>query len=308
MLSKHLIRVSTRDLVLKTTTKLRLLLKKNKTLIVPICPDPLAARIAYKVGFDAVALGGYALGAKLVVSEPLLTMPEVVRESKYIADAVPIPVLVDADAGFGEPIQVMRTVRELIQAGAAGISMEDQIFPKRAHYHRDYKEHTISKGEMVNKLRAADKIRKTLDEDFLIIARTDSLRTQGYNEALSRIDAYSEAGADMIMLFPNDQTEARKLPNEVRVPLVYVNSVGNRVGRPVLTQDEAEKWGYRMLRDAISSTLVAYRGYRELFLILKKSGSPGIKPREGVALRRSLEKDIGLPELYKIEELTTEKS
>ncbi len=293
---------------MKSTTRLRLELRKKRTLLVPICPDPLAARIAEIHGFKAVALGGYALGAKLMVGEPLLTMPEVVRDAKYMVDATFIPVLVDANSGFGDPIQVMRTVREFIQAGVAGISIEDQVYPKRAHYHRDYLEHTVSEEEMVNKLRAADKVRRFLDKDFLIIARTDTLRTQGYKEAVTRTAAYRLAGADMVMLFPNSNAEARRLPKAVDVPLVYVNSVGNRVGRPVLTLAEAENYGYRMLRDAISSTLVAFRGYRDFLRRLKNTGSGGIKSKEAILLRRELEEVIGLPELYRTEEATTEKT
>ena len=121
-----------------------------------------------------------------------------------------MPLIVDAATGFGDPLHVMRTVREFERAGVAAIHIEDQVFPKRAHYHRDYLEHTVSAEEMVDKVRFACQARQ--DPDFVIIARTDTMRTEGYEEGIRRARLYAEAGADMVMLFPNTAEEAARAP------------------------------------------------------------------------------------------------
>ena len=121
----------------------------------PACFDPLTARIAAGVGFECIALGGYALGSASAISEPLMTMTEVVDAARRITLGVDVPLIVDAATGFGDPLHVMRTVREFERAGVAAIHIEDQVFPKRAHYHRDYREHTVSAEEMVDKVRFA---------------------------------------------------------------------------------------------------------------------------------------------------------
>src|SRR6266542_2827176 len=187
-------------------TRFRTLVARPGLIVAPACFDPLTARIAAGVGFECIALGGYALGAASAISEPLLTMTEVVDAARRITSVVEVPLIVDAATGFGDPLHVMRTVRELEHAGVAAIHIEDQVFPKRAHYHRDYREHTISAEEMADKVRFACQARQ--DPDFVIIARTDSMRTDGYDEGVRRARLYAEAGADLVMLFPNAAEEA----------------------------------------------------------------------------------------------------
>src|SRR5437764_1263212 len=215
----------------RMTTRMRRLLERSGLIVVPVCFDPLTARIAAQAGFECVGLAGYALGSHLAVSEPLMTMTEVVDASRRITASIDVPLKVDVGAGYGDPLHVTRTVRELEKAGVAAIHLEDQVFPKRAHYHRDYREHTISAEEMADKIRFACQARS--DPDFVVIARTDTMRTDGYDEGVRRARLYAEAGADAVMLFPNTLEEARRAPRDCGVPLNYVNSPGNRVGRPV---------------------------------------------------------------------------
>ena len=240
----------------RMTTRFRRLLERPGLIVAPICFDPLTSRIAAEVGFECVALGGYALGSHLATSEPLLTMTEVVETARRIANAVDVPLKVDAGAGYGDPLHVMRTVREFEAAGVAAIHIEDQVFPKRAHYHRDYREHTIPAEEMATKIRFACQARR--DPDFVIIARTDSMRTHGYEEGVRRANLYAEAGADLAMLFPNNDEEARRAPRDCKVPLNYVNSSGNRVGRPVYNTRELEAMGYKIVSDAIGVIITTY--------------------------------------------------
>ena len=139
--------------------------------------DPYTARVAEALGIECVHIGGYQLGAHYVTSEPLLTLTELATTTRYVTSAVKIPVIVDAGAGFGEPLHVMRCVRELERAGAAGLHIEDQIYPKRAHYHKGI-EHVVPREEMVAKIKAA--LAARTDPDFVIMARTDAMHTDGF--------------------------------------------------------------------------------------------------------------------------------
>src|SRR5215212_6214332 len=150
----------------RSTTRLRRLIERPGLIVAPVCYDPLTARIATELGFECLGLGGYALGSHLAASEPLLTMTEVVEAARRITGATEVPLMVDAGAGYGDPLHCMRTVRESERAGVAAIHIEDQVFPKRAHYHRDYREHTVPAEEMVAKIRFAAQARR--DSDFVL--------------------------------------------------------------------------------------------------------------------------------------------
>ena len=289
----------------RTTTTLRRLIERPGLIVAPVCFDPLTARIAAELGFECVALGGYALGSHLAASEPLLTMTEVVEAARRITSSVDLPLMVDAATGYGDPLHVMRTVREFERAGVAAIHIEDQVFPKRAHYHRDYREHTIPADEMVAKIRFACQARQ--DPDFVLVARTDTMRTDGYDEGVRRANLYAEAGADMVMLFPNDEEEAGRAPRDCHVPLIYVNSSGNRVGRPVFSTRELDSMGYKMDADAISTIIASYQAVRRVLEQLKETGVTGLDAAEAVKTRKAIEDTIGLEQYYRVEEQTVER-
>ncbi len=271
----------------------------------PTCYDPLTARIAQEAGFECLSLGGYAMGAHLATSEPLLTLSEVARIVRDMARATTLPIIVDAGAGWGEPLHVIRTVRDLEAAGAAALHMEDQFFPKRAHYHKGV-EHVIPVEDMVAKVRAAVAARR--DPDFVIVARTDAMRTDGYDEGVRCANAYAAAGADLIMVFPNSPEEARRAPREIQAPLVYVNSEGNRLGRPIFSVQEAEDLDYKVLYDAITVTLMKFKAVRDVLTRLKATGRTGLEQTEMIALRKAVEDTIGLEEYYRIERDTVERN
>ncbi|MBI3967834.1 MAG: isocitrate lyase/PEP mutase family protein, partial [Chloroflexi bacterium] len=174
---------------------LRRAIQGDEIVVAPVCINAITARIIQKLGFSACYLGGYAFGAASCLTEPLTTMMEIVEAAQHIARRIDLPLIVDADAGFGEPLHTMRTMQEFEWAGVAGVHIEDQIFPKRAHYHKDYQEHVIPIEEMQMKIRLAVQARQ--DPNFVIIGRTDSMRTDGYDEGVKRARAYLEAGADM---------------------------------------------------------------------------------------------------------------
>ncbi|MHA2393925.1 MAG: isocitrate lyase/PEP mutase family protein, partial [Promethearchaeota archaeon] len=260
---------------------------------------------AENVGFKKINMGGYAVGAYSCITEPLMTMTEMADFCEKVVSAVNIPVTADGDAGYGDPIQVYRTVQTFEKTGLAGMFIEDQVYPKRAHYHRDYQEHTIPEAEMVEKIKMAIEARD--DPDFVMGARTDTLKTHGLDEAIRRANAYLDAGADEIYLYPNTLEEAKIIPKKIPAPVSYLNSEGNRVGRPILTIKEAEDMGYKYLSNAISSIAVYAYSLKEVFENTLKTGNSGWEQEKMIEIRKMIEDIIDLPKLYEIEERTTEK-
>ncbi|MCU1297941.1 MAG: hypothetical protein JWO91_2219 [Acidobacteriaceae bacterium] len=285
------------------TTVFREMLANPGIIHAPIAHDPLTAKIAQRVGFRCLDLGGYALGASSCIPEPLLSLEEVLIATRRITAAVEIPLMVDGGAGFGDPTHVIRAVRELERAGAAAVHIEDQVYPKRIHYHKGI-EHVISAEEMCEKIQYAARARR--DSDFVIAARTDAMRTHDYAEGIRRANLYVEAGADMVMIFPNTVEEALQAPSEVQAPLIYVNSEGNRLKRPILTIQELEGAGYKMVNDAISAISVMYDSIHELFSRMKETGRTGMDQAAAIRTRKDIEDTIGLDEYYRIEAETVE--
>ena len=273
-------------------------------LVAPVCYDPLTARLVEALGFRSAYLGGFALGAVTCLSEPLTTMVELAAHAGAIARRIRIPLIVDGDAGFGEPLHTMRAVGELEWAGVAGVHIEDQHYPKRAHYHKGV-EHLVSTDVMRMKIQAA--LQARADRDFVVIARTDAMRTDGFAEGVRRGNAYAEAGADLVMCFPNTLEEARRAPKEIRAPLVYVNSQGNRLGRPIFAVDELREMGWKLVVDAITAPLVAYQAVKRAYGELARTGGMALDPAEMQATRQEIEDLIGLPEYYRIEAATVER-
>lgn len=266
--------------------------------------DPYTARVAEALGMECVHIGGYQLGAHYVTSEPLLTLTELANTTRYVTAAVKIPVIVDAGAGFGEPLHVMRCVREIERAGAAGLHIEDQIYPKRVHYHKGV-EHVVSREELVARIQAAVAARS--DPDFLIMARTDAMRTDGYEEGVIRANLCLEAGADMVMVFPNSLEEARRAPREIKGPVAYTNSEGNRLGRPIFTVSEFEKLGYRLSTYPTALLCPVTQELKRVITNLLTQGSSGLPQDKMILWRKEVEDLIGLEEYYRIESATVER-
>lgn len=288
----------------RMTTRLRELMAAPGLIVAPACHDPMTARIAEQLGYPAVYLGGFAYGASSAVTEPRLTMTEMVDAARRITSVVKVPLIADAGTGFGNPMHAMRAVREFEMAGVAAIHIEDQLFPKRAHYHRDFQEHVIPAEEMAVKIEFACRARQ--DPDFLIIGRTDAMRTDGYAEGVRRALMYGEAGAEVIMAFPNDHQESERAPREIPAPMVYTNSYGNRVGRPVYSTQDLGTMGWKFDIEAIGIVVSAYRAAFEALSQIKGSGRLELDEASARRWRKALEDTIGLEEYYRIEEQTVE--
>jgi len=252
-------------------SRVRSLLKKEKFIYMPAVIDAMGGRIAQQAGFKAVYAGGYATGSSLTVTEPLLTMTEQVEFAKRIAGACTIPLICDAGAGFGEPLHTMRTVKEFISAGIAGIHIEDQLYPKRAHYHK-YVAHTVSIKEFVDKIKMACRARDLIDKNFVIIARSDSCRFEGLGEAVKRINRAAAVGADLGLIFPRNHKEAAAAPQKSKLPLIWVQSRGNRDGRPLYNMKQLQKMGYMGCIDAQIHIGISYYFLKKALVEIKKTG------------------------------------
>jgi 2-methylisocitrate lyase-like PEP mutase family enzyme len=288
------------------TRRLRELLASGEFLYMPSAATPLEGRLAEAAGTNLVYTGGYVSGASRAISEPLLTMDEQVRIAGEVARAVSVPLIADAGAGFGEPLHTMRTVREFAAAGVAGIHIEDQLYPKRAHYHA-YQVHAVPLADFVAKIRYACRQRDETDPDFVIIARSDTAREFGLDEAMRRINAAAEVGADLGLVFPRSREEAEAAPRLSSVPLVWVQSRGNRDGRPILPLGELKAMGYRACIDAQIMLGVAVHFVKQAIAELVATGSyTGLSDDQFVAVRQEIEDLIGLDAYYRIEAETVE--
>ena len=197
-------------------------------------------------------------------------------------------------------MHVTRTIREAEAANIACLHIEDQHYPKRAHYHR-FEEQVISIDDMLAKIKAAVAARTT---ELVIVGRTDSIHTHGVEEAIRRAGLFAEAGCDMVEVFPNTVEEAQRIAKEVKAPLVYVNSSGNRKGRPVFSWSELEDMGYKLAIDSATVILSAVEAVRSAMTTYMQTGRPPQSVAANVQLRRYIESLIGLEEYYAIEEQT----
>lgn len=254
----------------KVKASLREQIEDNKKIIVlPGVFDALSARIAEQVGFDAMFQTGYGSAAALLGMPDygLLNAGETIENARRIVQAVNVPVLIDADTGYGNPLNVWRLVRDLQSLGAAGIFLEDQIWPKRCG-HMTGKD-VISTDNYIPKLKAALEARK--NKDFIIVARTDARAPLGLEEAIERGKAYRKAGADVIFVeAPRSIEELKKIANSIDAPLV-ANMIEEGI-TPNLPAKELLKMGYRIAVFPLSGLYAATFAIKEVFIELKKNG------------------------------------
>jgi PEP phosphonomutase and related enzymes len=212
---------------MRKTSLLKKLILDEEILVMPVAHDAIAAKLIELTGFKAMALGGYPTTATLLGKPDLslITLIEMVTHAKNIAEAADIPLFVDGDTGHGGVINVMRTVREFEKAGAAGMFIEDQLFPKRCG-HMEGKQ-VIETDEMIAKIKAAVDAR--VDPDFVVCARTDALGVMGIDEAIERGNRYREAGADLVYVeAPTSKEEMLRINREVDAPTLAIQIEGGK--------------------------------------------------------------------------------
>ncbi len=255
---------------MKKTTLFKNLVLDSRILILPGAYDALSAKIVEQAGFKAVTLGGYPASGSLLAKPDvsLLTMTEMVNHARYIAEAVEIPLFVDGDTGHGNVTNVARTVREFERAGAAGLFIEDQVFPKRCG-HMEGKQ-VIPVDEMIAKIKAAVDAR--MDEDLMIMARTDALAVSGIDDAIERGNRYADAGADIIFIeAPPSVEEMRRVCREVKAPMLANMVEGGKT--PILTAQELQEIGYSIVAFPLSTLYAAAFGVRLAMEALFKAGT-----------------------------------
>jgi methylisocitrate lyase len=292
----------------RPTTALRTLLAQQNFIYAPSAYDVIGGRLIQSLGFPAVYVGGFVTGGSRCTSEPLLTMTEQVSVAGEIARSIQVPLLADGGAGFGEPLHTMRSIRAFIDAGVAGIHIEDQLYPKRAHYHK-YVAHVIPRDDFVAKIDFACRQRDKSDPDFVVIARSDAARFEGLDEAIERINLAAAVGADMGLVFPRNDEELRRAPAAAKIPLVYVMSRGNRDQRPLPSVRQLEDMGYKACIDALTGLLTAFTAMKRAYSEVYETGTfSGLDAQECIDARQQIEDLVGLEEFYAVEEATVEKT
>jgi 2-methylisocitrate lyase-like PEP mutase family enzyme len=249
---------------------LRAALAERRALLVPGAADALAARIIEDLGFEAVYLTGAGL-ANAAFGVPdlgLVTMTEVVDAASAITDVCGLPLIVDADTGFGNPLNLIRAVRLFERAGASALQIEDQVFPKRCGHFEG--KAVVPAAEMVMKIKAAVDAR--VSPDLLIIARTDARAVEGLPAAIERAQAYVDAGADVTFVeAPVSVEEMRSIPASIAAPQVANMVVGGRT--PLLPAATLREMGFAMVLYANAALQASVHAMREVLGALREDGS-----------------------------------
>jgi len=255
---------------MKHTTNLKNLLMHEEILVMPGAQDALTAKIIEQAGFKALILGGYAISAS-ILGQPdvgLLTLTEMTDQAKNIINAVGIPVLVDGDTGHGGITNVIRTVREFEKAGAAGLLLEDQVFPKRCGHMAG--KQVIEPEEMVSKIRAAVDTRS--DADMVIVARTDARAVYDLENAIHRAHLYEAAGADLIFIeAPQNEMELRRINHEVHMPTLANMVEGGKT--PQFTAAALGDMGFAAVAFPVSSLYATAWAVERLMAELNRTGT-----------------------------------
>ncbi|MBV9598108.1 MAG: isocitrate lyase/PEP mutase family protein [Chloroflexi bacterium] len=276
---------------------LRELLQRPEPVLAPGAYDALSARLIEAAGFLAVYMTGFGTAASLLGRPDvgLLGLSEMVTNAHRIVEAVGVPVIADADTGYGNPINVIRTVHEYEQAGVAAIHIEDQLAPKKCG-HMEGKQ-LVPAGEMVAKLHAAVAARRS---DLVLIARTDARAVEGMEAALQRARRYREAGADVIFFeAPQSEAEIETVARELEdVPLLFNWAEGGKT--PPVSYAYLRQLGFRIIIFPIGALLAATRGIRELLKVICADGTPAAAMDNLPPFGEFLD-FIGLPEVQDLE-------
>ncbi|HEY4420695.1 MAG TPA: isocitrate lyase/PEP mutase family protein [Pseudonocardia sp.] len=280
--------------------RLRELLAGPQPVPAPGAYDALSARLVEEAGFDVVYMTGFGTTASLIGRPDvgLLSASEMIDNARRIVAAVDVPVIADADTGYGNAINVVRTVQAYEQAGVAGIHLEDQVMPKKCG-HMSGKA-VVPADEMVGKLRAAVAARR--DPDLVIIARTDAAAVEGLDAAITRARAYAEAGADMLFVeAPTSEDDISRVAQELKgvAPLVFNWAEGGRT--PPIPLERIGGLGFALVLYPIGTLLAATTAIRSLLATIRADGTPAAA-LSGLPAFGEFTDFIGLPEVLDLEQ------
>lgn len=277
--------------------ELRSRLREGRPLVMPGVYDALSARIAARAGFEAIFISGYGVSASLL-AEPdfgVLTQTEIVGAAQRVCRAVGCPVLVDVDTGYGNAVNVIRTIEEVRRAGAAGVFLEDQVWPKRCGHMRGKR--VIPRREQAQKIRAAARARG--DGDCLIVARTDARQAEGLEDAIARALAYRDAGADALFVeAPQSIDELGEIGRRLPPPLV-ANMV-EEGATPLLSVDELAALGFSLIVYPVTALFAAARALEKAYAALRRDGTSAAVRDEMLGFD-AFNRLIGLEEKYALD-------
>jgi carboxyvinyl-carboxyphosphonate phosphorylmutase len=280
-------------------TGLRTLLAHPPTIVAPGAYDALSARLIEEAGFPAVYMTGFGIAASLLGRPDvgLTTLSEMVDSVRRIVQAVSIPVIADADTGYGNAHNVVRTVRDYEMAGVAGIQLEDQLFPKRCG-HMNNKQ-VVPAEEMIGKIEAAVAARRS--DDLVIIARTDARAVEGFESAIERARRYHAAGADMIFVeAPQSEDEIETVARELAgIPLFFNWAEGGKT--PPVSLERLQTLGYRVVIFPVGSLLASTAAVRAHLQTLRRDGTPQAAMSQVTPFPEFLD-FIGLPEIDRLDD------
>jgi 2,3-dimethylmalate lyase len=272
-------------------------LAEHGQLIMPGVYDALSAKIAARAGFEVIFITGYSLSATLL-GEPdfgLLTQTEVVGAAQRICSVVDKPVIVDADTGYGNAINVIRTVEDLIRAGAGGMFLEDQVWPKRCGHMKG--KQVIRLDEQLKKLTAAVEARG--DNDFFIVARTDSRQALGLKEAITRGIAFKQTGADAVFIeAPETKEEMKEISKHVPGPLVA--NMLERGVTPLMGPKELKDLGFDLVVWPLAPLYAVAKSLTDVYTTLRRSGST-LEMLDHLMPFNEFNRIVGLDEKYALD-------
>jgi len=276
---------------------LRQLLKRDKLLVAPGCFDGLSARLVEEAGFEAAYLSGGAVARSMGIPDiGLVTLSESIDRAAQVVATVKIPIIADADTGYGNVVNLVRTVREFERAGVAAIHIEDQITPKRCG-HLDGKE-VIPLAEMEKKLQAA--LATRTDPDFCIIARTDARGVNGFDDAIKRGRAFAKLGVDAIFVeAPQSEDELAEIPRRIpNVPILVNVFKGGKT--PMLPMQRLQEMGYRIAIYPSETQRAAIHAMRRALETLKREGTTE-SIDDSLTTFKERDQVVGLDDWQKIE-------
>jgi 2,3-dimethylmalate lyase len=258
---------------IKGSTKYRKMLNEPRTVFMPGVYDSLSAVLCERAGYKIITHTGYGTAASLLGMPDvgLVCFKEMCDRVTSIARAVNIPLMTDADTGYGNAINVYRTIKEYIGGGAAGLFIEDQVWPKRCGHMVG--KNVIPAEEMVGKVKAAIDSRNEFDPDFVVGARTDALAVHGFDDALRRAKLYSQAGADFILIEAYENIDQMKRAvQEVGKPLMINLVEGGKT--PLINAQQAQEIGFKLVAFPLTTLLSATKAMIHTLEMLKQSYSP----------------------------------
>jgi len=282
---------------------LRRLIAGTEPVFAPLVINPISALLAEQAGFRALYLGGGSMGYIKCGTEAQLSLTEMAQAALDIRTVCRLPLILDGACGWGDPMHVQRTIAMSEAAGFAAIEIEDQILPKRAHHHIGI-EHMVPPELMAQKIEAAVAARR--DPDFLIIGRTNALRSTGLDDALRRAEAYKKAGSDILYVTGRRPEDLRALGERLPPPLMYMTGAGG-MAASALSRGELFALGFRLIVDPTTPLMAAHKALRQCYAALAK-GEPD--PLLGDAADREQEavhRTINLAAMLDVERRTVER-